>query len=89
MVRPCHSRDVAAVVRFAARTGVDLAVRSGGHSIAGHSTSEGGLVIDLRSMAKVDVDPASRTAWVETGATDLRNCCYFELVKQLIRCLAN
>ena len=72
IVRVENVGDVQRVVAIARDRGIELAVRSGGHSIAGHSTSEGGLVIDLRSMAKVDVDPASRTAWVETGATALQ-----------------
>lgn len=67
VVRPCHSRDVAAVVRFAARAGVDLAVRSGGHSAAGYGSVDGGIVIDLRDLTGVQIDPESRSAWAGTG----------------------
>ena len=69
IVRPADARDVAHVVRLAAETGTELAVRSGGHSGAGHSTSEGGLVLDLRDMKALDIDVEGRTAWAETGLT--------------------
>jgi hypothetical protein len=44
-------------------------VRSGGHSGAGHSVTEGGIVIDLRDMKSIEIDVAARTAWAETGMT--------------------
>ena len=69
IVRVTTSNDVRRVIATARNEGLELAVRSGGHSIVGHSATDGGLVIDLRDMASVDVDPAGRTAWVETGAT--------------------
>src|SRR6187551_1793418 len=53
IVRVANAADVAAVVRFAAETGVELAVRSGGHSGAAHSTTEGGIVIDLRELKEI------------------------------------
>ncbi len=62
IVRPADAQDVARVVRLAAETGTELAVRSGGHSGAGHSTSEGGLVLDLRDMKALDIDVEGRTA---------------------------
>ena len=61
--------DVQRVVNVARDTGVEFAIRSGGHSNAGHSTSEGGLVLDLRDMRAISVDPTSRTLTAETGAT--------------------
>ena len=61
--------DVQAVVNAARLSGMELAVRSGGHSNAGHSTSEGGLVLDLRDMTAITVDAGAGTAWAETGAT--------------------
>jgi FAD/FMN-containing dehydrogenase len=61
--------DVARVVSVARDTGIELAVRSGGHSVAGHSTSDGGIVIDLSRMRALDIDVARRTAWAETGLT--------------------
>jgi FAD/FMN-containing dehydrogenase len=69
IARPRTAADVQWAVNIARDAGLELAVRSGGHSGAGHSTSEGGLVLDLRQMNAVSVDPAARTAWAETGAT--------------------
>jgi hypothetical protein len=54
--------DVQAAVRSAAATGIVTAVRCGGHSLAGFSTCDGGLVIDLSSMRKVTVDADARRA---------------------------
>jgi len=59
--------DVARVVTIARDGGIELAVRSGGHSVVGHSTTDGGLVLDLRAMKRIDIDVAGRTAWAETG----------------------
>jgi hypothetical protein len=69
IVRIANARDVQRSIPMARDGGYELAVRSGGHSIAGHSTTDGGIVLDLRSMSKIDIDPQGRTAWVETGAT--------------------
>jgi FAD/FMN-containing dehydrogenase len=60
--------DVVAVVDFARRTGTELAVRGGGHSSAGYSTSDGGIVVDFAAMRAVDVHPAARTARAQAGA---------------------
>ena len=69
IVRVASVADVQRVVTTAREEGHELAVRSGGHSIVGHSTTEGGLVIDLRDMTSIEIDPVACTAWVETGAT--------------------
>jgi FAD/FMN-containing dehydrogenase len=69
IVRVADVADIQRVIAAARDGGYELAVRSGGHSVVGHSTTDGGVVIDLRDMRTVDVDPNSRTAWVETGAT--------------------
>ena len=61
--------DVATVIAFARDHGIELAVRSGGHDGAGHSTTEGGVVIDVRDMKGLEIDPQARTAWAETGLT--------------------
>lgn len=69
ILRPTDAQDVARAVGLARDTGLELAIRSGGHSSAGHSVSEGGIVIDLRDMHRIQIDPEKRTAWAETGAT--------------------
>ncbi len=69
LVRVSDFEDVRRVIRTARDEGIELAIRSGGHSIVGHSTTDGGLVIDLRAMSKIEIDREARTAWVETGAT--------------------
>lgn len=69
VVRPLDDADVAAAVTFARDTGLPLAVRSGGHSGAGHGTVDDGLVVDLRDLTALHVDPGARTAWVEAGLT--------------------
>ena len=63
LVRPVDAAEVARVVAVAARSGVELAIRGGGHSGAGHGTVDGGLVLDLRELRTLDVDPGARTAW--------------------------
>ncbi len=63
------AEDVAAVVNAAREGGLELAIRSGGHSRAGYGTVDGGLVIDLSRMDAVEMDVDDGTAWVETGAT--------------------
>jgi FAD/FMN-containing dehydrogenase len=69
IVRVANANDVAHVVSLARETGIELAVRSGGHSIPGHSVSEGGIVLDLSQMKALRIDPQGRTAWAETGLT--------------------
>ncbi len=69
IVQARTAADVAAAVNAARTAGLALAVRSGGHSAAGHSLNEGGLVIDLRDMSHIVIDAAARTATVEAGAT--------------------
>jgi FAD/FMN-containing dehydrogenase len=71
IVRVADTDDVRRVISTARDEGRELAVRSGGHSIAGHSTTNGGIVLDLRSMSKIEIDAGDRTAWAETGATAL------------------
>lgn len=61
--------DVIEAVYFARQHDLDVSVRSGGHNISGASICDDGLVIDLSAMRSVRVDPVSRTARVEAGAT--------------------
>jgi FAD/FMN-containing dehydrogenase len=63
--------DVHKVIGVARETGLELAVRSGGHSIAGQSEVEGGIVIDLSDMKTIDIDLPSQTVWAEAGLTAL------------------
>lgn len=69
--------DVAAAVTFAREHDLEIAVRGGGHSVAGVGVTEGGLVIDLRHMNRVTVDADARTARVAGGATwaDVDRAC--------------
>ncbi len=60
--------DVVAVVEYARATGTELAVRGGGHSSAGYSTVDGGIVLDLSRMRGVRVDPRAKVAWAQAGA---------------------
>jgi FAD/FMN-containing dehydrogenase len=68
-VRPTDADEVAYVVAVARDTGTELAVRSGGHSIAGHSVSEGGIVLDLSALKAVEIDLDSKTIEAQTGLT--------------------
>jgi FAD/FMN-containing dehydrogenase len=69
IVRVADAADVSRVIALAHQTGMPLAVRSGGHSVAGQSVVDGGIVIDLADMRALEIDPDRRTAWVETGLT--------------------
>ena len=59
--------DVQNAVRAASEVGILTAIRCGGHSLAGHSTCDGGMVIDLSKMRQVMVDPEARRAWISGG----------------------
>ncbi|HEX9006173.1 MAG TPA: FAD-binding oxidoreductase [Bacteroidota bacterium] len=69
IVKAADAADVSRTVCVARDQGLVLAVRSGGHSIAGHSGCDGGIVLDLSAMHAVEVDPIHCTAWADTGAT--------------------
>jgi FAD/FMN-containing dehydrogenase len=69
IVRATGPDDVARVVALARETGAELAVRSGGHSLAGYGTSEGGIVLDLSAMSALEIDADGRSAWAQTGIT--------------------
>ena len=69
IVRVKDTSDIARVVSLARESGLELAIKSGGHSLAGHSVSEGGIVLDLSEMKNLEVDTEGRTAWAQTGMT--------------------
>jgi FAD/FMN-containing dehydrogenase len=68
IARCSGTADVAATVRFARDNDLEIAVRGGGHNVAGTAVCDDGIVIDLSEMRAVWVDPASRTARVQGGA---------------------
>jgi hypothetical protein len=67
IVRCTNQNDVQLAVEFARHEGLLTAVRSGGHSFAGHGVCEDGIVIDLSSMKRVQIDPAHGTILIEPG----------------------
>jgi FAD/FMN-containing dehydrogenase len=69
VVRAAGAGDVAPTIGFARDHGLDLAVRGGGHNVAGNGTVDDGLVLDLADLHAVSVDPAAATVRVEGGAT--------------------
>ncbi len=69
IVRAMGASDVIATVNFAREQNVLLAVRGGGHNIAGNAVCDDGVMLDLSAMRSVRVDPAEQTARVESGAT--------------------
>lgn len=78
VIAQCESEDdVRAALAFGRESGLEIAVRSGGHSVAGAGLTEGGIVIDLRRMNAVEIDTDARTATVAGGATwaDVDGAC--------------
>jgi UDP-N-acetylenolpyruvoylglucosamine reductase len=69
ILRVSQVADVLAAVRFARGLGIDLAIRGGGHSAPGFGTLDDGLVLDFSALRGVRVDPVTRTARAEAGAT--------------------
>ena len=68
IVQPRSPGDVGDAVRWAHDVGIPIAIRGGGHSVAGHAVADGALVIDLRLLRDVAVDPARRRAVAGGGA---------------------
>jgi FAD/FMN-containing dehydrogenase len=68
IARPLDVADVVAAVGYAVQEDLPIAVRGGGHSVAGHCIGDGGVVVDLRLMRFVSVDPDARLATCGGGA---------------------
>ncbi|MCI0347000.1 MAG: FAD-binding oxidoreductase [Chloroflexi bacterium] len=68
IARCSGTADVVAAVRFARDHDLEIAIRGGGHNVAGAAVCEDGIVIDLPAMRAVRVDPVDRRAWVQGGA---------------------
>ena len=69
IVRVKDATDISHVIALARESGLELAIKSGGHSVAGHSTIDGGIVLDLVEMKDLELDVEGRTAWAQTGLT--------------------
>ena len=67
IIRPVDADDVALAIAHAREQGMPLVVKAGGHSMGGHSTGDGALVLDLSAMRDVEIDAAARTAWAGAG----------------------
>ena len=83
IVRCSSTADVVAAVNFARQNGLVVAVRSGGHSVAGLSVCDGGILIDLSGLKIIDVDPKALTAragggvlWGEFDAATQRHALH-------------
>jgi FAD/FMN-containing dehydrogenase len=68
IARCIGTADVVTAVRFARDHDLEIAIRGGGHNVAGTAVCNDGIVIDLSAMRAVRVDPADRRAWVQGGA---------------------
>ncbi len=69
VVKALDAMDVQQVVNLARLSGLELAVRSGGHSAAAHSTTEGGILLDLCNLRDMHIDPQAQTLWAGPGLT--------------------
>ena len=69
VVRPADALDVAQAITNARQRDLPFAIRSGGHSLAGFGSVDGGLVLDLSQLKGVSIDPTTQTAWVQPGVT--------------------
>lgn len=67
IIKTTNANEVAQVISLAKETSLELAIRSGGHSV--HSTTEGGIVLDLSLMKNIEIDTNEKTVWAEAGLT--------------------
>jgi FAD/FMN-containing dehydrogenase len=68
VTRPLGASDVMAAIAFAREHDLEIAIRGGGHNVAGNAVCDDGLMIDCSAMKSVRVNPETKTAWVEPGA---------------------
>lgn len=68
IIRPHSAADVKAAVKFAREHELEIAIKGGGHNVAGNAACDDGLMLDFASMASIRVDTAAKTARVEPGA---------------------
>jgi hypothetical protein len=80
VVRCAGPSDVVQAVRFARQHDLLLAVRAGGHNIAGKAVADGALLIDLSQMRSVRVDRAARIAWSNLGRRSLTSIAKLKLL---------
>ena len=69
VLRPAGAADVIRAIGLATTSGLPLAIRGGGHSVAGFSSCDAGIVLDMRSMTGIRVDPEGRTVRAQAGLT--------------------
>jgi FAD/FMN-containing dehydrogenase len=69
IVRVADAGDVASAIAYACRNDLEIAVRSGGHSLAGHSTGDGVLVVDTRELRGLHIDLDAGLVWAGVGLT--------------------
>lgn len=70
LIAQCHNpADVTEAIKLTQELGLDVAVRGGGHNVAGRATTDGGVMIDLAPMKAIQVDPKNRTVRAQGGAT--------------------
>jgi FAD/FMN-containing dehydrogenase len=69
VVQAADASDVARTIALARDAGLDLAVRGGGHSLAGHGTGDDAIVLDLSPMKALHIDPTRRLVWAQPGLT--------------------
>ena len=67
IVRCTGAADVVAGILLARETGLPLSVKGGGHGVNGHAVCDDGIVLDLSTMTRIDVDPEARVAWAQAG----------------------
>ena len=71
IVRVANTRDVQKTIAFTRDNNLEMTIRSGGHSGAGFSIIDDGIMLDLRDMRNLKIDENEKTAWVETGLTSI------------------